>query len=160
MTGIAAIVLGMIALIGWLNHLRYQRFQLNAKFRNERFNHVIDRFGNEKDFLEFLQSEKGMQIMSVLTFPPTSTKVPVLVMISSGVVAMAMGAGAFVLAYLKDSDLLFPGVFLSAAGLGLLVAAAISHHLSRKWGVFEEHNFSETTSLLRAAQRDVSQTSQ
>jgi hypothetical protein len=137
---IVSIILGTMALIGWLSHLRFKRYQFNIKYRNERFNRVIDRFGEEKDFREFLQSEKGLQIMSALTLSPASTKVPILVMISSGVIALAIGLGAMALTFLKDDDLIFPTAFMSALGLGLLIAAAISYRLSRQWGIFEENN--------------------
>ena len=137
---IVSVIIGIFGLIGWLSHLRFQRYQVNVKSRNERFNKVMDRFGDEKDLLQFLQSERGLQIVAALASSPASTKVPILVMISSGVVALAIGMGATALAAFVENDLIFGAIFMSATGLGLLAAAAISLLLSRKWGIFEENN--------------------
>ena len=53
-----------------------------------------------------------------------------------GIVLVMLGGAFFGLMYLQQG-LVFPATILTALGIGILVAAAISHYLYKKWGMMQ-----------------------
>ncbi len=135
---ILTVILSVLALTGWLSYVRYQRYQFTINNGNARFEAMLKRFENQKEFLDFLQSANGLRVLNMLTSSPTSTKIPIIILACSGIVSFAIGMGALILTLFEDGDLIFATAFTSSLGLGLLAAASVSLKLSRKWGVFEE----------------------
>lgn len=135
----SVVPLGAFALIGWLSHIRYQRYKFDADSGNARLRIILERFENHKDCLEFLQSRRGLQILKSLTTSTASMKGPIMVMTASGIVSFSIGMGALLLTLVKDGDLIFATAFMSMLGLGLLIAARVLLSLARRWGVFEEN---------------------
>ena len=134
---ISAIILGIFILVGWLSYIRYLRYQFNANNANARFNSLLDKLGNRDEFLEFLQSSKGLEFVAALNSATTSTKVPILVMISSGIIFLAVGSGALFLSAFIEEDFIYGAIMMSSIGIGFLLASLASLRLSRKWGIFE-----------------------
>ncbi len=137
MTIITAAILGIFILVGWLSYIRYLRYQFNVNNANARFNSLLDKLGNNDEFLAFLQSAKGRELVKALTSAATSTKVPILVMISSGIIFLAVGLGGFFITAFFEDDFIYGAVMMSAIGAGFLSASLITLRLSRKWGIFE-----------------------
>jgi hypothetical protein len=136
---------GAFALIGWLSHIQYQRYKFNAENGNARLKVILERFENQRDCLEFLQSKRGLQVLNSLTTSTAGMKGPIMVMTACGIVSFSIGIGALILTLVKDGDLIFATAFLSMLGIGLLIAARVSLSLARKWGVFEENQLASET---------------
>ncbi|TDI95593.1 MAG: hypothetical protein E2O76_13235 [Caldithrix sp.] len=134
----ASVVVGIFGLIGWFNYLRNQRFKAAIQAKTERFNKIIDKFGDEKQLMEFLQSDRGLAALNTLTTSGKGSKVPILVTVSAGFLMLFMGFGAMIIAWKVEDDLIFPAIFLPAMAIGLFAAAAFSYFLGRKWGLFDQ----------------------
>ncbi len=135
---ISSIIVGTLGLIGWFNHLRNQRFKVAVQAKTERFNKIIDKFDDEKQLMEFLQSDRGLAALNTLTTSGKGTKVPILVTASIGFLALFMGFGAMLITWKVEDDLIFPAVFLPSIAIGLFAASAFSYFLGRKWGLFDQ----------------------
>ena len=134
----ASVIVGTLGLIGWFNHLRNQRFKAAIQAKTERFNKIIDKFGDEKQLMEFLQSDRGLLALNTLTTSGKGTKVPILVTASAGFLMLFMGFGAMIVAWKVEDDLIFPAIFLPSIAIGLFAASAFSYFLGRKWGLFDQ----------------------
>ncbi len=137
---IASVTVGTLGLIGWFNHLRNQRFRAAVQAKTERFNKIIDKFDDEKQLMEFLQSDRGLAVLNTLTTSGTGTKVPILVTASTGFLALFMGFGAMIITWKVEDDLIFPAVFLPSIAIGLFAASCFSYFLGRKWGLFDQNS--------------------
>ena len=135
---VASFCLGVFGLIGWFSHIRNQKFKAAVQAKTDRFNSLLNRFGTEKDLLEFLKSDKGPVILNTLTSSGKGTKAPILITTSAGIISLFVGLGAAVVALTFEDDFIFPAVMMSATGLGLLTASGISNHLATKWGLFDD----------------------
>jgi len=147
---IASVIVGTLGLIGWFNHLRNQRFKAAIQAKTERFNKIIDKFDDEKQLMEFLQSDRGLTALNTLTTSGQGTKVPILVTASIGFLALFMGFGAMLITWKVEDDLIFPAVFLPSIAIGLFAASAFSYFLGRKWGLFDQ-KYLETTNTEKQA---------
>ena len=58
-------------------------------------------------------------------------------MMTVGVVLSAFGLGFLALIW-KEPDFVFPAVIFLSVGIGFLIAAAASYHLSKKWGLYKD----------------------
>ena len=135
---VASAVVGLFGLIGWFNHLRNQRFKAAVHAKTERFNKVIDKFGDEKQLMEFLQSDRGLTALNTLTTSGKGTKVPILMTASIGFLMLFMGFGAMIITWKVEEDLIYAAVFLPAIAIGLFATAAFSYFIGRKWGLFDQ----------------------
>jgi len=99
---------------------------------------IIDKFDDEKQLMEFLQSDRGLAALNTLTTSGKGTKVPILVTASIGFLALFMGFGAMLITWKVEDDLIFPAVFLPSIAIGLFAASAFSYFLGRKWGLFDQ----------------------
>ncbi len=147
---IASVVVGTLGLIGWFNHLRNQRFKTAVQAKTERFNKIIDKFDDEKQLMQFLQSDRGLTALNTLTTSGQGTKVPILVTASIGFLALFMGFGAMLITWKVEDELIFPAVFLPSIAIGLFAASAFSYFLGRKWGLFDQ-KYIETTNTEKQA---------
>ena len=147
---IASVIVGTLGLIGWFNHLRNQRFKAAVQAKTERFNKIIDKFDDEKQLMEFLQSDRGLAALNTLTTSGKGTKVPILVTASIGFLALFMGFGAMLITWKVEDELIFPAVFLPSIAIGLFAASAFSYFLGRKWGLFDQ-KYLETTNTEKQA---------
>jgi|GEM_PF-3157650 len=130
-------ILGISILIGWLSYTRYLRYRLRIDTLNERLNIILDKLGDQQELLDFLESTHGQLFLNNLTASGTSTKIPILIMLSSGIVSLFVGIGAWGLTIYIEDDFIFGAVFMSTLGLGFLFAAGITYLLSRVWNILD-----------------------
>jgi Na+/H+ antiporter NhaD/arsenite permease-like protein len=116
--------------------------------RNETLRILVQKFNTSDEFVGFVNSEAGRQLLSPTTQPPKPQVFSTLRFVQVGVVLIMIGLGMLVhahgLAGLTDpnfvhqrEDLNYWGTVASATGFGLLVVAGITRWLSRKWGLFD-----------------------
>ncbi len=121
----------MVVLLAWLG-LRHSR--ATAETRAEVQKKLLDKFDSGRELAEFLESEGSKFLLSELGKDRPDPRKRVLTMMTVGVVLSAFGIGFLALIW-KEPNLVFPaGIFLSL-GVGVLIAAAASYHLSKKWGM-------------------------
>lgn len=99
---------------------------------------LLDKVGSTKEFGEFLTTEQGQRFLDALT--PTSVRpgLRAFDMLRFGLVILV--AGLVVLFGVQanvggvDWRMAFPATLLTALGLGMVVAAAVSYRLAEKFG--------------------------
>jgi hypothetical protein len=99
---------------------------------------LIEKFGSAQDLGAFLQSPAGQRFVSDLFSGPSSPARSVIGSVQKGVILLFIGAAVIGIGeFAAENSIIAIGVLLSAAGTGFLVSAAITHYLSRKWGLLE-----------------------
>jgi hypothetical protein len=129
-------IFAIVALIIWLvNRAKVQ----NIRALSELQKHFLDKFGTGQELAQFLETPQGQKFLSEMTIKGgnVSPKDRIMKSIKSGIVLVALGAGFFALMRL-EYDLIYPAVILSVLGLGMLISAAISYWLSKRWNIFDE----------------------
>ena len=120
-----------IVLLVWLDSRR-RRARIEARVEVQK--KLLDKFDSGRELAEFLESEGSKFLLSELGKDRPDPRKRVLTMMTVGVVLSAFGIGFLALIW-KEPNLVFPaGIFLSL-GIGVLIAAAASYHLSKKWGM-------------------------
>jgi Ca2+/Na+ antiporter len=99
---------------------------------------LIEKFGSAQDLGAFLQSPGGQRFVSDLFSGPNSPSRSVLASIQKGVIILLLGITLMVVGLKSEESIVAIGALLSSVGLGFLISAAITRHLSRKWGLLEE----------------------
>ncbi len=59
-------MVSVLALIGWLCYLLYKRYQVRTQEsarRLEMFGKLVDKFGDSKEFVDFVQSQEGRRLL-------------------------------------------------------------------------------------------------
>ncbi|MGH1366662.1 MAG: hypothetical protein ACRBF0_24090 [Calditrichia bacterium] len=135
---ISAAIFGIFILIGWLSYTRYLRYQFRVNTLNSRLNMVLEKLGKEQEVIKFLESPVGQRLFNNLTSAGTSTKIPIIVMLSSGIISLSTGIGSWCLTFFVEDDFIFGAVFMTAIGIGFLIAAGVTFVLSRKWEILDE----------------------
>lgn len=123
-----ALVFGIL----WLAFRRRQaQIQEQAVFHKQ----LLDKFGSGKEFSEFLESKGGQRFLETMWTQSQNSVDRVLRAVRVGVVMTVVGLALLGLSWTGDqAGIRFPGVLVLALGAGFLISAAISHHLSRRWG--------------------------
>jgi hypothetical protein len=98
---------------------------------------LIEKFGSAQDLGAFLQSPGGQRFVSDLFSGPNSPARSVLGSIQKGVIILLLGITLIFVGLYSERAILAIGALLSSVGVGFLVSAAITHHLSRKWGLLD-----------------------
>lgn len=131
------------AFVAWLffrrAQLAFQRSQLDLELRNR----LVDKFASAREFLEFVETEKGRQLLEGLAPRPAQPFMTPMRFLQAGVLSVLLGcafhlnAGRF--ADLTDinfvnkvRDLQSWGTLFIAAGLGQAGAAAIAYAFARR----------------------------
>ena len=124
----------MVVLLVWLGNRKSQaRIQARAEVQKR----LIDKFDSGRELAEFLGSEGSKTLLEALGEDKHSSRKRILTMMTVGAVLSAFGIGFLALMW-EDADLVVPaGIFLSL-GVGFLIAAAVSHRLSEKWGMYKD----------------------
>ena len=126
----------MVVLIVWVanqsqQHKVSQQAELQKQFMNK--------FVTAQELTQFIGTPQGQRFLKELAIdgPSLGPKERIIRSIKGGIVVLAMGAGFFMLMRL-EFDLIYPAIILSVLGVGLLIAAAVTYWLSKKWEIFEE----------------------
>ncbi len=134
-------------LAGWVLWLLFKRHQLQVHARmqrNETFNRLIDKFGTARELIDFLQTETGRRLLEDPLASPAHPALRARRLVLGGFILAALG-GAFMLNALRYrgmTDINFVneaiglnnwGTIFISCGVALLVSAAVSHLMSKRW---------------------------
>jgi hypothetical protein len=128
-------VFAMVVLLAWIGHKsKLHRLQEQSETRKR----LLDKFGSGHELTEFLATPQGQSFLKdqEMGAAQRSPKGKIVYSIGAGVVLVMLGGAFFGLMYL-DRDWVFPGIILTALGLGLLIAAGISYQLYKKWNMLQ-----------------------
>jgi hypothetical protein len=98
---------------------------------------LIEKFGSAHDLGAFLQSPGGQRFVSDLFSGSNSPARSVLSSIQKGVIILLVGITLVAVGLRSEMSIVAIGALLSSVGVGFLISAAITHHLSRKWGLMD-----------------------
>jgi hypothetical protein len=98
---------------------------------------LIEKFGSAQDLGAFLQTPGGARFVSDLFSGSNSPTHSVLGSIQKGVIILIVGIALVGIGFVSEMSIVAIGALLAAVGLGFLISAAITRHLSRKWGLLE-----------------------
>lgn len=124
----------MIILIVWFA-TRTERAKIEA--RAELNKHLLEKFKSAQELTEFLEREAGQRFLDGLgSEKKHGPKERILGIIIPGCILTSIGTGFLVMGWGDpDGRLWVGGVTIFAAGMGLLIAAAVSYALSKAWGL-------------------------
>jgi hypothetical protein len=126
-------VFAMIVLLVWIGHKsKSARVQEQAEIRKR----LLEKFSSGQELTEFLATPQGQSFLKDQEAAHRSPKSRVVHGICWGIVLLMLGAAFFGLMYM-ERDLIYPASILTALGLGILLAAAISFHLYKKWNMMQ-----------------------
>jgi hypothetical protein len=99
---------------------------------------LIDKFTSSADFAAFLQSPAGQKFIADLSGLESPIGA-VLAAIRKGIVLILLGGGVcwVGMAWESATEIAGIGILLLCIGVGILIAAGISHHLSKSWGLID-----------------------
>lgn len=118
----------IVLLIFVIGRRRAEEIRARAEFQKQ----ILDKFSSGKEFAEFLSSEASQRFFAALSSPMFGAHYRALGMIRGGITVAVFGIGFLLLTALRRGFVV-PGILLIALGAGLLIAAAVSQHLSKKW---------------------------
>jgi hypothetical protein len=131
---------GVLAVFAYALYLRFRRWQLTLQAqmqRSESINRLLDRFGNAKEFLDFLQTEPGERLLEDQLAHSNTPLARMIQLVQWGTVLLVVGV--IFLAVMPGETALglgrLLGVFVTSIGAGLLVAALVTFLMARKWDV-------------------------
>ncbi len=134
------IVGGILLLIGFWMYLRFRRWQLlreALKQRSDAFNRLLEKHGTAKEFLEFLQTDSGRKLFEDPLLLGGHPILRVLGFIQWGIISIMLGLVPYFAILLgvpgvdaSDKQL---GIALMLLGVGLLIAAVVTHFLAARW---------------------------
>ncbi|MBI5868834.1 MAG: hypothetical protein HZB43_11210 [candidate division Zixibacteria bacterium] len=147
-TGIAfiqegAMFMAIIALIAWMIYLLFRRYQVRTQESARRldlFSKLVDKFGDSKEFVTFVQSDEGRKLLKESGVNGTSSRQTALRMFVVGALMLAVGFGFLVGAPTydhatdmnlinKSTELRIWGKLALGLGMGFVAAGLLTHYL-------------------------------
>ncbi|HTY61553.1 MAG TPA: hypothetical protein VMG30_04795 [Acidobacteriota bacterium] len=125
----------MVIILVWFGHkIKRTRIQEQGELRKR----LLDKFSSGQELSEFLSTPQGQNFLKdqEANAGLRSPKSRVIHGICWGIVLLVLGGAFFGLMRL-ERDLVYPATILTALGIGILVAAAISYSLYKKWNMIE-----------------------
>jgi len=122
----------LLVLIGY--KAKKTRIQEQSEIRRR----LLDKFSSGQEITDFLATPQGQSFLKDqdMNASMRSPKSRVIRGICWGVVLLVLGGAFFGLTRI-EGDLIYPAAILTALGVGMLVAAAISYILYKKWNMIE-----------------------
>ena len=120
----------VVLLVGFSYKLKGARVQEQGEMRKR----LLDKFGSGIELSEFLATPQGQSFLKDQEMAQRSPKVRIISSIGAGIVLVMLGVAFFGLMQLKQG-FVYPGTILTALGVGILIAAAISYRLYKKWNM-------------------------
>jgi ABC-type transport system involved in cytochrome bd biosynthesis fused ATPase/permease subunit len=122
----------VVLLVGFSYKLKRARVQEQGELRKR----LVDKFSSGTELTEFLATPQGQSFLKdqEASAAQRSPKVRIISSIGAGIVLLLLGVAFFGLMHLKQG-FVYPGIILMALGVGILVAAAISYRLYKKWNM-------------------------
>ena len=99
---------------------------------------LIEKFGSAQDLGAFLQSPSGQNFVADLFAGGQTPARSILGSIQNGAITLLLGLAFMVVGLYADRFFLAIGGLLGSIGVGFLVSGAITHHLSKKWGLLNQ----------------------
>ena len=128
-------VFAMVVLLVWIGHKsKMNRLHEQAEMRKR----LLDKFSSGNELTEFLATPQGQNFLKEqeMNSGKRSPKGRIIYALGAGIVITMLGAAFFALMRL-ERDLVFPGTILTALGFGLLISAAVSYQLYKKWNMLQ-----------------------
>jgi ABC-type transport system involved in cytochrome bd biosynthesis fused ATPase/permease subunit len=122
----------VVLLVGFSYKLKKARVQEQGELRKR----LLDKFSSGTELTEFLATPQGQSFLKdqEASAAQRSPKVRIISSIGAGIVLLLLGIAFFGLMHLKQG-FVYPGIILMALGVGILIAAAISYRLYKKWNM-------------------------
>jgi hypothetical protein len=115
----------------------WRKIRLKSEFHHK----LVDKFSNVNDLNDFLQSKTGANFLRSLTINGLRPKEKLMSAVSTGVIMGFLGIAVLAFGTLVGGGLQYyfgSGIALFVLGIGFLVSALVSYHLSKKWGIIKE----------------------
>jgi hypothetical protein len=123
----------MVVLLVWFGHkVKRTRIQEQGELRKR----LLDKFSSGQELTEFLATPQGQSFLKDQEAAQRSPRARIISAVGSGIVLLMLGAAFFALNYLK-AGFVYPATILTALGIGILVATAISYYLYKKWNMIQ-----------------------
>ena len=143
----AIMIVATALFAAWALWLLFRRYQIQAQARMQRtetFNRMIDKFSTSTELVDFLQTETGRKFLEDPVASHVHPMTNVRRSIQGGAILFVLGGAMFVnaLRLRGETDINFVreamgmnywGTIFVACGVGLLVAAGLSHALAKRW---------------------------
>jgi len=126
----------MVVLLVWIGtESKKNRLREQAEARRR----LLDKFASGQELTEFLATQQGQAFMKSLEslpsqFPWPGPKQRIIGSIGLGIVLVVLSSACFALMY-YEQGFVYPGTFMMALGVGVLIASAVSYLLHKKWGI-------------------------
>jgi hypothetical protein len=131
---LVALILGQMAFVGFILWLASAFVRERTRQHAELQARVVERFGSAQELLAFLATDAGRGMARTLLGHRDGQTRQILLAVQAGIVLVAGAVGLGLAGHrLDDRDLMAWALAGAAAGTGLLVAAAVSRRLSRRW---------------------------
>lgn len=134
-------VFGGIVAVFWVVFSTIRRLKV-ARVQSEVHSKLIDKVGSSPEFLTFLDSDAGKQLVASLGIeqPSREPYSRILSSVQAGVILLFVGIALLVLgghfANAAEGFFILGGLAV-ALGVGFLISAGLSYRLSKAFGLFE-----------------------
>lgn len=147
LNSVMAIVLGVafVICLSWLavTIITALKQRANTRTRAEIIDRLIDKFGTTPEFMSFLQSDTGMNLLEGHAVAPPALSMKILSAMQKGLILTFLGAGLIIIGRIFGDSLgtdlyiwlSVGGTTAAMAGIGFLISSAISYRLAKMWGL-------------------------
>lgn len=129
------LILGMLALMGWVFQILATSRQQSARLRSEERLRLLERFQTGEELAAFLQTPAGERLLKTLDTPTH----PVRILARGtemGIIFLFFGLGFMTMSFVGgEEDGLATGLLMLLLGVGVLVAVRVSAILYRRAGL-------------------------
>jgi len=147
-----ALTLGLLLAAGcfciWMVFRKVELKQREQLQRNETLRILVQKFNSSEEFVGFVNSDAGRQLLTPAPQLPKPQLFSALRFVQIGVVLAMIGAGMLSRAHemrnLTDinfvnqrNDISYFGMLAMMTGVGLLIVAALTRWLGNRWGLFK-----------------------
>ncbi len=147
-TTVAIIITTSVCVFGWIVWVIAVNIRRSHSSRHlaEIHARLLDRFTGNQDLIAFLEGDSGRRYFEALDCDVKAPLNRVLNGIQLGIVLVLLGIALVVVRNTQTSDapaiahngLLLIGVPAIAVGAGFLISSAISHRLTKSWGLLDK----------------------
>ena len=130
---VIAIICGTLVLcVGIITRKRTRVWHIRQEARTNLFNHMVDRFGSEEKFSDYVASEEGQEFLDELAAEQEKAPgkpVSVVTLFRRGVVMAILGTIIAVWGLVIHQPFIFiVGLVMNTIGLGFGISAVILHY--------------------------------
>lgn len=124
-----------IAMVFYIVLLNTRQKQARFQARAEWNKHLLDKFASSQELAAFLGQESSERLLDEMWSEKRhGPKERILGIITPGCILTPVGIG-FLWLSPQNAPLLIPGVGMFAAGIGMLIAGAVSYGFTKAWGL-------------------------